>query len=136
MYETTDLRQAIECKVLVSPARAYARATPAQRRGWFPDGPPAGASSAPAGCGAGASWDAAQDLAALAKATRAGMAALTAGYGPRSGPTGASPASTARSAMPGPSPAAPRPWPRPRPGCTPARPSTPTGSGPRPRWPS
>ena len=33
MYETTDLRQAIECKVLVSPARAYARATPAQRRG-------------------------------------------------------------------------------------------------------
>ena len=28
--------------------------------GWFPDGPPAGASSAPAGCGAGAFWDAAQ----------------------------------------------------------------------------
>jgi hypothetical protein len=68
-----------DTKVIISPARAYARATPAQRREWFPDGPPAGASAGPAGYGAGASWDA--DPAALAKAERAGMAALTAGYG-------------------------------------------------------
>ena|SRR5215207_1682028 len=69
-----------ETKIVVSPARAWERATPAQRRTWFPDGPPAGpANAAPAGYGAGASWDA--DPAAVAKATRAGMAALAAGYG-------------------------------------------------------
>ena len=71
-----------ETKVIISPARAYARATAAQRRTWFPEGPPPGAGAAsagPAGYGAGASWDA--EPAGLAKAERAGMAALAAGYG-------------------------------------------------------
>jgi len=77
-----------ETKILVSPARAYERATPAQRRAWFPEGPPAGydpgggpygagAFAGPANYGAGAAWD----QAGLGKATRAGMAALQAGYG-------------------------------------------------------
>ena len=65
-------------------------AGPAPRANWFPHGPPAGyhphgspygtgAFAGPANYGTGASWDA--DPAALAKATRAGMAALADGYG-------------------------------------------------------
>lgn len=79
MYFHKDLRDQLERKRLLSPGEAYQRATAAQRQTWFPDGPPPGASAGPADYGAGASWDA--DPAALAKATRAGMAALTAGYG-------------------------------------------------------
>jgi hypothetical protein len=75
----------MEHKILISPARAWERATPAQRRTWFPDGAPAGTDQhggpygAAAGHGSGASWDA--EPAGLAKAERAGMAALAAGYG-------------------------------------------------------
>jgi hypothetical protein len=63
----------------ISPADAYAKATPAQRATWFPEGPPA------AGYGAGPTGVDLVDGAPLAAAKAAGERALREGYG--QGPT-------------------------------------------------
>jgi hypothetical protein len=55
----------------VSPAEAWAKATPGQWRDWFPDGPPAGPS--------GPAWNEGPPAADLARAMAAGKAAMAAG---------------------------------------------------------
>jgi hypothetical protein len=77
MYQTKVARP--EHKRAISEAEAYRRATPAQRRYWFPDGAPSGAKGTlPPSA---ASWDDGPDAAGLERARRAGIAALAAGYG-------------------------------------------------------